>query len=329
MKKVVFLFLLLFSASVKADFTEGINYFDNQQYSQAFSQFLPLANKGDERAQYYIAYMYLNGLGVGRDEKKGIEYLKKSVEQEYEKGLSLLAYLHSIGKNVELDKKKALELYQKAADLGDNDALLNLGVIYYTSDGVSQDTEKAIQYFESVDLVTTPIVGRYLADIYQASNDEKLKKKSKDLYLLAASNGDLGSFHSLASIAHSGKEGQKNTEQAVTYYTYAASQGYAPSQYALGILYANGDGVARDIFSSYAWITLAANQGLSQAIEAQKQLEEIMTFSEIDAGRSEATRLQQNTIGKIESPLKDYTLKNTEQPKKKGNSNRHSRRRRR
>ncbi len=329
MKKLLLSFLLLFSTPTFAGFTEGINYFDNQQYSQAFSQFLPLANKGDERAQYYIAYMYLNGLGVGRDEVKGIEYLKKSVEQEYEKGLSLLAYLHSIGKSVELDKKKALELYQKAADLGDNDALLNLGVIYYTSDGVSQDTEKAIQYFEAVDLVAAPIVGRYLADIYQLSNDEKLKKKSKDLYLLAASNGDLGSFHSLASITHSEKGNQQNAELAVTYYTYAASQGYAPSQYALGILYANGDGVDKDILSAYSWITLAANQGLPQAIETQKQLEEMMTFSEIDRGRSNATRLQENTIGKIESPLKNYTLKNIDQPKKKGDSRHRPSRRRR
>ena len=53
---------LLVSAPVWAGFTEAINYFDNQQYSQSFSEFKPLADKeDDERAQYYVAYMYLNG----------------------------------------------------------------------------------------------------------------------------------------------------------------------------------------------------------------------------------------------------------------------------
>ena len=313
MKKVFLSLFLLVSAPVWAGFTEAINYFDNQQYSQSFSEFKPLADKEyDERAQYYVAYMYLNGFGVAQDTKRGLHYLNKSAEQEYEKALSLLGYLHSVGKFVDQDKDKALKFYLKAAELGDNDALLNLGVMYYTADGVTQSTEKAIEYFEQVDLVSNPVVGRYLADIYQYQSDE---------------NGDLGAFHSLASLAHVGKDEPQDFEKALQYYTYAASQGHAISQYALGILHANGTGVEKNIGTAYAWITLAANQGFFQAIEAQKQLEELFTFSELNQARNKVSKIEQDIIGKIESPLKDYTLKNTTVEVKKDKKRPGSRRR--
>ena len=327
MKKVFLSLFLLVSVPAWAGFTEAINYFDNQQYAQSFAEFKPLADKGDERAQYYVAYMYLNGLGVIQNTQNGVDYLNRSKDQEYEKALSLLGYLHSIGKFVELDKKKALDFYLKAAELEDNDALLNLGVMYYTADGVKQDTDKAIEYFQRVDLVSNPVVGRYLADIYQYQSDVKLRKKAKELYMLAASNGDLGAFHSLASIFHQGKDEPQDFEKAIQYYTYAASQGYAMSQYALGILYANGSGIEKNIETAYAWITLAANQGFLQAIEAQKQLEELFTFSELNLARNKVSKIEQDIIGKIESPLKDYTLKNTTIEAEKSKKRPQSRRR--
>lgn len=329
MKKLLLTFVLLFSVPTLAGFTEAINYFDNQQYAQAFSEFKPLADKDDERAQYYIAYMYLNGFGVVQNTELGLDYLKRSAEQEYEKSLSLLAYFYSTGKYLEQDKKKALDLYLKAAEYEDDDALLNLGVIYYTADGVAHDTQKAIDYFQRVDLVSNPIVGRYLADIYLYQEDDKLRKKAKDLYLLAASNGDMGSFQALAAFLQQEKNNPKGLEEAITYYTYAASQGYAPSQYTLGILYANGTGVPKNMMKAYAWFSLAANQGLAPAIEAQKELEDSLTFSELDYGRGQIIEIQQTVIGKIESPLKDFKLKAPQETKKNNrNQNRPSRRRR-
>ena len=205
-----------------------------------------------------------------------------------------------------INKQKGIELYQKAAEKKDDDALLNLGVLYYLGDGVEQDTQKALEYFKKVNLVNKPMVGRYMADIYQVSAKSEDQALAKPLYKLAAANGDLGSFHSLAYMSQSGPEGERNIEEAVKYYSYAASQSYAPSQYALGTLYANGNGVERNILTAYAWLSLAANQNLPVAIQAQKLLEENMTFSDIEKARKEMIEIQRNVIGQVESPLKDY-----------------------
>ena len=40
----------------------------------------------------------------------------------------------------------------------------------------------------------------------------------------------------------------------------AAEAGYATAQHNLGLMYANGEGVARDYVSAYAWWELAADE---------------------------------------------------------------------
>ena len=307
MKKIAFTLMLLAALPAAAGMTEGLGYFDNQQYAQAFAEFKPLADKNDERAQYYVAYMYLNGYGTKQDEESGLIYLQKSVEQGFEKSMAMMGYFLSEGLHVPQDKEKAFELYTKAAEKGDDDALLNLGVLYYLGDGVEQDTRKALEYFQKVNLVNKPIVGRYIANIYQTSGIAEERAKVKSLYKAAAANGDLGSFHSLAYLCQTGPEAERDLDEAVKYYTYAASQSFAASQYALGTLYANGQGVEKNILTAYAWLSLAANQNLPVAIQAQKQLEENMTLSDLERGRREMIEIQRNVIGKVESPLKNYT----------------------
>ena len=306
MKKIAFLWLLLAALPVSAGFTEGMSYYDNQQYSQAFAEFKPLADRGDEKAQYYVAYMYLNGYGVSQDENKGLDYLQKSVNQGFEKSLAMMGYFLSEGLHVPMDKQKGIELYQKAAEKGDDDALLNLGVLYYLGDGVDQDTRIALDYFQKVNMASKPLVGRYIANIYQASGNPEEQAKVKTLYMTAGANGDLGSIHSLAYLYQTGPENERNIAEAVKCYTYAASQSFAASQYALGTLYANGNGVEKNILTAYAWLSLAANQNFPVAIQAQKQLEENMTLSELEKARREMIEIQRNVMGKVESPLKDF-----------------------
>ena len=48
---------------------------------------------------------------------------------------------------------------------------------YQENEIVKEATDKAIEYFQRVDLVSNPVVGRYLADIYQYQSDVKLRKK--------------------------------------------------------------------------------------------------------------------------------------------------------
>lgn len=66
------------STRVGASFSTGRYQFKQQNYHAAFKDLLPLAQKGNARAQYAIGYMYYNGLGVKQSLKQAEFWLHKA-----------------------------------------------------------------------------------------------------------------------------------------------------------------------------------------------------------------------------------------------------------
>ena len=97
-KKILLLGFLTFWAPIgKADFVSAEEAFKDHRYSEAFRKFLPEADKGDFRSQYYIGYLYLYGLAGTKDEEKALKYIQASAEQEYDTAQALLGYLYDEG----------------------------------------------------------------------------------------------------------------------------------------------------------------------------------------------------------------------------------------
>jgi TPR repeat protein len=129
------------------------------------------------------AYHFVTGFGVQKDEKKGIEMLKISVEQGNALSMYYLAKCYRQGLGVAQDHALALQLYEQslqkdptsdthheigliyyhrvardmtraiehftaAADNGHQGAVLELGMIYLNGDGVPKDLIKARQYLD-------------------------------------------------------------------------------------------------------------------------------------------------------------------------------------
>ena len=306
MKKLCLLLLTTaFSIPSFAGFVEGEQAFKEQHYSQAFSEFLPLANAGDFRSQYYVGYLYVNGYGVTQNKKEGLRYLQMSIDQNYDMAQALMAYLYSEGQLVPKDKKKAIELYQQAARQNNISANLNLGVMYYMGDSVERDYKTALDYFQKVPLDQQPIVSRYLGDIYL--NNATLRDYNKALlyYEVSARQNDLSSYYNLGEMYKKGLGVGQDMNKAINYYKYAATQNYGPAQYMLGVIHANGEGVSRDIYKAFAWFQLAEEQGLTIAEEAKEKLEKNMSLSDLDMARRQVVLIQQNEMGKVEPPFQD------------------------
>lgn len=320
MKKILTLLVSLFlSTPGVAGFAEGEEAFNQQHYTQAFSEFLPIANQGDFRSQYYIGYLYLYGYGVPQNPKEATRYLQKAVDQNYDMAQSLMAFLYSEGKVLPQDKKKALTLYQKASEQNNISAHLNLGVMYYTGDGVERDYEMALKYFQKVPIEEKSIVSRYLGEIYLNNSSLRDYDKAIKYYKISAQQGDLGSFYTLGEIYRKGLGVSTDMTEALKYYKFAATQNYAPAQYMLGIIYANGEEVTRDIYKAYAWLSLAVEQKLIVAEKALSKLSENMSLTDFDSARRQIILIHQNEMGKIESPLlpeKIVNAQNTEQPQR-------------
>lgn len=304
MKKIMaFLLATCFSVPVFAEYADGEKAFNEQRWLQAYSEFLPLADAGDFRSQYYVGYLYLYGYGVPQNAEKALSYLNKSAEQNYDMAEAQLAYLYANGTFVPKDKKRAMALYQKAAERGNASALLNLGVIYYTGDGVSKDVKKAIDYFLKVSPKEKPIVAKYLGDIYLNEGSVSNPQKAFSYYTMAAAAGDIGAFHLLGHMYQNGIYVNKSINDAIRFYTYAAAKNYAPSQYALGVIYANGDGVSRDNFKAHAWFSLAAEQDMDEAEKAKQKLEEKMSLSDREKASRAMIEIQQQDLKTAHAPV--------------------------
>ncbi len=57
--------------------TRGIKLLEAKQYSKAFELFQKSSEKGIHHSDYYIGFMYENGLGVERNIPKAIEYYER------------------------------------------------------------------------------------------------------------------------------------------------------------------------------------------------------------------------------------------------------------
>lgn len=307
MKKVLlFLLMTCYSGVVLANFNDGEKAFKEQRWVVAYNEFKPLAEE-NIRAQYYMGYLTLNGLGTIKNEKKAIEYFNKASDQDSDMAQAMLGYLYAEGIGVKKNKKKSLEFYEKAAAKGNGDALLNLGVMYYTGDGVQKDVNKAVELLSKVSPSDKPVVAKYLGDIYLNNTAVQNPQKAFDYYTIAAKNDDIGSYHILGYMFQNGIHVKQNINDAIKFYTYAASKGYTPSQYALGAIYANGEGISRDVYKAHAYLTLAAAAGMKEAEKAKKQLEEDMSLSERNKASQAMITVQQEDLKAPTAPINNAT----------------------
>lgn len=77
-----FLFVLV-AAPAWANFSEGQARFSGGDYKGAYEKWLPLAEKGEPRAQYSVGVLFLQGLGVEKDLEEAARWFDKAAQQNY------------------------------------------------------------------------------------------------------------------------------------------------------------------------------------------------------------------------------------------------------
>ena len=92
--------------------------------------------QGHAKAQFNLAVMCENGLGVPKDERKAVEWYQKAANQEYADAQINLGTMYDRGHGIPKDDAKAFGWYQKAAIQGVSQAQFNLAVMYDTGRGV-------------------------------------------------------------------------------------------------------------------------------------------------------------------------------------------------
>ena len=175
---------------VLAENSEGISH---------FRSILPKAKQGVVNAQYNLALLYENGVGIYRDGRKAVYWYTKASQQGHVEAQYRLGTVYRFGygeKVVQTDFKKAVYWITKASEQGHIEAQYNLGHIYEYGDEAPQDYIQAYFWYtkaaEKSHYFAKEDRDKMLEKMSQSQNEEvqKLSKRTlrKDIQQSQATN---------------------------------------------------------------------------------------------------------------------------------------------
>gem|GEM_PF-1153392 len=98
-------------ASYASQLDEGIQAFERQDYQASYKKLLPLAEKGDGKAQYYVGEMLVGGMGVSSNIDKGVYWLEQSVSNRNHMAAKTLGKMYLSGFGVPMDTEKGTKYF--------------------------------------------------------------------------------------------------------------------------------------------------------------------------------------------------------------------------
>lgn len=181
-------------------------------------------NKGDEKAQFWLAYLYY-------------------------KGSSWQEKVH-----ISVSHEKAFKLFKESANGGCTRALNSLGIMYENGHHVSRDVNIAAKYYRQA--ISEGAFNSYdnLAALYffqkhgfaSDMSEQERVHQAVQLWEQGSLVGDPACNNSMGWLYYNGMHVQKNLELAFEYWRDAADEGNAAAHYNLARMYIWEEGVTRD-----------------------------------------------------------------------------------
>ncbi len=284
---------------------DGIGCVKNQQdadrrFKEAFFGFVSLEEKShDDKLQYRLGWMLLNGVGTDKDEarakeyfdkaasvgnpfacyqlaklilsdekappqdvEKALGYLRKAVEAENPYAAYFLGKLYEKGQHVPQNIAEAMRLYTLSAGQDNDFAAYRLGKLYLGGEGVLKDVESAIRWLIFAADRKNQFAEYALGVLYFKGEDvPKDVPKALDYLKRSAGQGNQFAQYRLGKIYFMGEDVPKDIQTALQFLTTAAEQGNQYAQYTLGKLYLIGKDVPKDKETAVRWFTPSAAQG--------------------------------------------------------------------
>jgi TPR repeat protein len=231
---------VLYVTDISPEYSLGMEAFNGKHYQLALTRLRPLAEKGNVRAQYFVAWMYEGGLGVAIDHREAARWYRLAAERCDSFSQTRLGYFYQEGLGVARDDKLAAQWYAKSAEAGDRQGQMSLAAMYRDGRGVARDFKEAEKWF-----------------------------------LLAADQGAAWAQMNLGMLYTHGGDGiPLDYVKAVELFRKAADQDDADAQYNLGWAYETGLGVAKDRQQAIEWYSKAAGKRHALALQRLDGLSE-------------------------------------------------------
>jgi TPR repeat protein len=130
-----------------SDYDVARRAYEAGEYSLAIQRFEALAANGHAQAQYDLAQIYFQGIGVPRDGRKGWYWLLSAAGTGNVAAMVQLGALFESGVGADRDYATAAQWYLRAARKGDAVGRFNLASMYLKGLGVPKDEIAALAWF--------------------------------------------------------------------------------------------------------------------------------------------------------------------------------------
>lgn len=197
-------------------FEDAMASYAEKDYDKALPLLTPLAEAGNDDAQYYLGEMYEYGRGVKWSDEQAFYWYMKSAKAGNAQAQNTVADLYYLGASgVKQNRKTAFKWFLKAAKNNHAEAQNNLAFAYQIGTGTTKNLKKAMEWYKR-----------------------------------AASQGHNPSRVQMGLMFEEGYGGWKDYNEAGQYYRAAAKFNDPQGLYELGRLKENGLGVERDLIEA-------------------------------------------------------------------------------
>ena len=110
-------------------FEQGLKAYKNKYYKKALEILQPLAEQGNDAAQYILGLIYQNGQGVLQDYKEAVYWFRLSAAQEHRNAQYQLGKMYQDGQGVDQDYALAHMWFKLCGSSGDEGCLKNQDIV--------------------------------------------------------------------------------------------------------------------------------------------------------------------------------------------------------
>jgi uncharacterized protein len=232
------------------------------------------AEKGELTAQYYLACIYRDGLGVQADARDALKWFRLAADQGHTAAMVNVGRAYRFGQGVPRDAQAAIRWFRAADERGDALGTVNLGWMFGYVNESPKDQVRAHSLFQKAADMGQPDAMYELYLAYKNGRGVASDRQTADTWLTKGAEAGQawaqsllgGRFAEPPFDADPLRRQPKNMPEAVRWYGLSADQGCARGQYYLGLCYLKGDGLEQDEDRGLDWIRQAADQGNNLAL---------------------------------------------------------------
>ncbi|CUH63469.1 Putative beta-lactamase HcpC precursor [Thalassovita gelatinovora] len=229
---------------------------------RAVDLFANAAARGQTEAQYYLARLYLSGLGTPADPVQAFNWFLAAAEGGNVSAQYEVSKAYSRGRGTKLNTEEAVRWLRRAAEEGHTEAQFFVSLAMDTGNGMEQNKHAAVDWLrrsaEGGMILAQRVLGmKYIAgETVEPNAEEALRWLT-----LAAKRGDTQAAYELGTAYLAGKTLSADPGRAWAWFQRASDDDFGPATTALARMADEGIGDVPDLEKAVGLYRKALAQG--------------------------------------------------------------------